>query len=81
MQSTNGSAQSDVNGRWHEQVESFKSGMHKLVDRVSTKYNGEPSWLKKTVDRTGEAIKAHPIAAIGIAIGSGYLLVRFLRRR
>ena len=80
MEGTNGSTHSEAS-LFHDRVEAFKSGMHTFVDQISTKYNGEPSWLKKAVDKTTEAIKAHPIAAVGIAVGSGYLLVRFLRRK
>ena len=79
MEASNGSTQSEAS-LFHDRVEAFKSGMHKFVDKISTKYNGEPSWLKKAIGKTTEAIKAHPVAAVGIAVGSGYLLVRWLRR-
>ncbi len=35
-----------------------------------------PSFLA----RVGKVIKAHPIAAVGIAFGIGYLAVRIIRR-
>ena len=66
MQSSNGSIHFD------ERVESFKAGMHKLVDRMTTK----PNWVGKSADW----IREHPIASVGIALGAGYALFRIIRR-
>ena len=59
-----------------DQLDAFKSGVHKLVERATTK----PTWLGRAFATTGETIKAHPIAAIGVALGVGYLLVRVARQ-
>lgn len=32
------------------------------------------------IDRMTETIKAHPLAAVGIAFGAGYVLMRLVRR-
>ena len=37
--------------------------------------NGE-----RAIDRAGHLIKAHPFAAIGVAFGFGYLVVRMLKK-
>jgi len=63
----------------NHQLDSFKASVKKLVDRASTKPDGQPTWFKSAVSKTGEMIKAHPIAAIGVAVGAGYLFVRILR--
>ena len=33
-----------------------------------------PTWFGRTIGKTGEAVKEHPIAAIGLALGLGYFL-------
>ena len=58
------------------QFDILKSTIQKLVDRATTK----PTWFGRVVTKTGDTIKAHPIAAVGIAIGVGYAIVRFARR-
>lgn len=60
-----------------EQFAAFKSGVEKLIERTTTK----PTWFGRSITRTSDMIKAHPIAAIGVAIGIGYGIVRIVRRR
>lgn len=71
------SAQTEaIHHLFDEQLDAFKSGVHKVVERATTK----PTWFGRTLARTGETIKEHPIAAVGAAFGLGYLLVRIARR-
>ncbi len=63
-----------------EQFEALKSGMHKLVDRVMTQSDGLPSRVQQWMAKATEAAKAHPYLAIGIALGSGYAIVKIARR-
>lgn len=65
-----------IHHMFDEQLDAFKSGVHKLVERATTK----PTWLGRALASTGETIKAHPIAAVGAALGLGYLLVRVTRQ-
>jgi hypothetical protein len=65
-----------IHHMFDEQLDAFKSGVHKLVERATTK----PTWLGRVLASTGETIKAHPIAAVGVALGLGYLLVRVTRQ-
>ncbi len=82
MPSSNGSAQVESSHpRFEQQFEAVKANVKKWIDRIAIKPSGEPTRLRKLADRTGEAIKAHPIAAVGIAVGAGYLVIRVLRRR
>jgi len=62
-----------------EQFEAFKSGVRKLIDRIEPKVS-EPSRLRSFATRAGETIKAHPLAAAGIALGVGYAIVRIVGR-
>jgi len=62
------------------QIDAFKNGVRKLIDRVSTKPADEPSRLKAFADKATETIKAHPIAAVALALGLGYAVVRIARR-
>ena len=62
-----------------EQLDNFRSGVKKLFDRATHK----PTWFGRALDKTGNTIKNHPIAAIGIAgitpVGVGYAMVRAMR--
>ncbi len=73
---------SSPNGAFHkvldEQFDAFRDSMRKLIDRVDPRE--PPSKLRAIADRTTELIKAHPIAAAGIALGIGYAIVRIARR-
>jgi len=60
-----------------QRFDSLKSGVHKIVERATTK----PTWFGRTVDRASELVRAHPIAAVGIALGIGYVVFRTARRR
>lgn len=62
--------------RFDERFEALKSGVHKLFEKATMR----PTWLGRATDRSAELIKAHPIAAVGIALGISYLVVRAIRR-
>ncbi|HEY6036508.1 MAG TPA: hypothetical protein VIV58_19655 [Kofleriaceae bacterium] len=59
-----------------EQFDSLKSSVKKLIDRTTTK----PTWFGRAINTTSDMIVAHPIAAIGVALGIGYAIVRIVRR-
>ncbi len=78
MRAHTASQQSDSTHRlFDEQFAAFKSGVEKLIERTTTK----PTWFGRSITKTSDMIKAHPIAAIGVAIGIGYGIVRVMRRR
>jgi ElaB/YqjD/DUF883 family membrane-anchored ribosome-binding protein len=64
-----------------EQFDSLKSRIHDAVDRAETSTAGARSWIRGFAGKASELIKAHPFAAVGIAVGVGYAIVRFARRR
>ena len=71
------SAQTEaIHHLFDEQLDAFKSGVHKLVERATAK----PTWFGRAVGKAGETIKAHPIAAIGVTLGLSYLILRIGRR-
>lgn len=57
----------------HDKVNAIKHAVsdlqHKATDRGS-----------KAIDDASKLIKEHPFAAVGIAFGVGYLLMRLVRR-
>ena len=61
-------------------IDSLKSRIRNLIDRAGPTSNEQPSRLRSLSAKATEAIKAHPIAAAGIALGLGYLIVRLARR-
>lgn len=58
------------------QFDALKSSVKKLIDRTTTK----PTWFGRAINTTSDTIVAHPIAALGIALGVGYAIVRIVRR-
>ena len=51
-----------------------------MMDKVATKASGEPSRIRNFAGKASETFKAHPIAAIGVALGLGYVVMRVARR-
>ena len=80
MATQNGSMHGVLSGSsLDDQLESFKANVRKWIDRVSTKREGE-SRVRAFLAKSGELIKDHPIASVGIAFGIGYAVVRIVRR-
>ena len=77
MQTQNGTT-SEAPHVLKAQLESLRSEVSKLIDRVTT--GAAESRLKTFAGIVTEAIKAHPIAAITAAFGAGYVLTRIVRR-
>lgn len=65
----------------------FKSVVEHMTSRAGA-LDDKASEVKTTaaasdtsfISKAGKAIKDHPIAAIGIAFGAGYLFMRLIRR-
>jgi hypothetical protein len=75
MYAQNGTPQRD-HPAFEAQIDALKSGVKNLLDRMTTK----PTWFGALVTRTTETVKAHPVAAIALAAGLGYLVVKIVRR-
>lgn len=81
MSTLNGTTDTDsVPHLLDDRLDAFKAGVRRLMDRVATKASGEPSRIRTFAGTATEAIKAHPIAAIGVALGLGYVVMRIARR-
>jgi len=72
-------------------IDSLKSNLKGVAQQVSTAaaaFKERASETKSHVAararvvgvRVGQAIKDHPVAAVGIALGAGYLVMRLIRR-
>jgi ElaB/YqjD/DUF883 family membrane-anchored ribosome-binding protein len=75
----------------YERIDSIAAGLKDVADQLSStvaSVKGQASdltshavsrasWLRA---RASKAIQDHPIAAIGIAFGAGYLIMRVMRR-
>lgn len=75
----------------HERIDSIASGLRSVADQLST---AASSARNRASDVTSHAVSSasslgakvsklvqqHPLAAIGIAIGAGYLVLRVVRR-
>jgi ElaB/YqjD/DUF883 family membrane-anchored ribosome-binding protein len=58
----------------------LSSAASSLKDRASGVTSHARSSAGSFANRASKAIQDHPIAAIGIALGAGYLLMRLIRR-
>jgi ElaB/YqjD/DUF883 family membrane-anchored ribosome-binding protein len=56
-----------------EKAEAIKSKVVEVKDQVVRRG-------RVAIARMAETIKAHPLAAVGIAFGAGYVVMRVLRR-
>ncbi|MGE5180695.1 MAG: hypothetical protein ACM31C_01470, partial [Acidobacteriota bacterium] len=54
-----------------QQFEAIKANLKKWIDRIAIKPSGEPSRVRQLAGKTRAAIKAHPIAAVAVALASG----------
>jgi len=61
-------------------IDNLASNLKSVVEQMSKQAYSAKKNASSFVAKTGEIIKAHPIAAIGIAFGFGYLVIRALRR-
>jgi ElaB/YqjD/DUF883 family membrane-anchored ribosome-binding protein len=61
-------------------IEQLSSAASSVKDRASDVTSHAMSGASSLGTRTGKAIQNHPIAAIAIALGAGYLVVRWMRR-
>ena len=61
-------------------IESLKTKGAAFKDSVIDVKDHTVEGATKLLARIGRTIKAHPFAAVGIAIGVGYLAMRLIRR-
>jgi ElaB/YqjD/DUF883 family membrane-anchored ribosome-binding protein len=61
-------------------VEVLTSGASSAEDKVSDAKKTVAATVTALAAKAGKAIKDHPLAAIGVAFGVGYLLMRLIRR-
>ena len=74
--------------RFEDRLDQLKESVRAMVNERATQVKDAAADAKdaivrksgRAVSRVGNLIKDHPIAAIGIAFGVGYLAVRLLRR-
>jgi ElaB/YqjD/DUF883 family membrane-anchored ribosome-binding protein len=75
MQNQNGLRAETLNDRIHLLVSNLKTAASSFKDRATE----AKSHAATIAAKTGRAIKAHPLVAIGVALGAGYLTGRLLR--
>ncbi len=77
----------DHNGRSHsiqdnleDKLDAIKTQVRKLVEQVSDTTKPAVKRMRSFGEEATDLIRAHPIAAAGIAFGLGYVVVRIARR-
>lgn len=76
MKTQNGTLESN----FKNVVEILESAASSVDDKVSGAKKTVAKGVTSFAAKAGETIKNHPIAAIGIALGVGYLVMRMIRR-
>ena len=71
----------DLSSDVHEVRENIKDLGNSVGDMASRQYERAQDMATDALQDTGDAIQRNPLTAIGIAIGVGFLLGRFLSGR
>lgn len=70
----------DVSNEVSSRLDSLKDGVEKIIDVGTGKAKELPDMAKNGIDALGAQIKKHPVAALAIAFGVGFLAMRLIRR-
>jgi len=70
----------DVVNELETRFDGLKDNMKHLVDEVPAKASAIRAQAMNSIEYIGRQIKKHPIAALGIAFGAGFLVMRLIRR-
>lgn len=70
----------DVTNEVESRFESVKQGVEKIIDVGTGKAKELPAMAKDGIDALGVQIKKHPVAALAIAFGIGFVAMRLIRR-
>ncbi len=70
----------DVTNEIESRIDALKDGVKHVFDVSSERAAGLKDSAKTGIDALGTQIKKHPIAALAIAFGIGYVAMRLIRR-
>jgi ElaB/YqjD/DUF883 family membrane-anchored ribosome-binding protein len=84
-------ARNNITARFDERFDALKKSMRHLVDagndtaaalkdRMIDVKDSAVSTTRTGINATGRLIKEHPIAAIAIAFGVGFIAIKLIRR-
>ena len=65
---------------FEDRLESLKESVRDLVDAGGERAGAIKDSVLAGTKKTGSLIKAHPVIAIAIAFGIGYIAMRIMRR-
>ena len=65
---------------FERRVDQMKDGVKHIVDVGTHKAQDVRTAATTQVDKLGKLIQQHPLAAVGVAFGAGYILMRVVRR-
>lgn len=64
----------------HEADDGVSELLHEAGDRIIALKDEYSTTLGKQIDELGKTMKKHPVLAIGIGLGAGYILARIIHR-
>ncbi len=70
----------DVTNELETRFDGLKDNVKHLVDGVPEKASAFRAQAMNSIEYIGAQIKKHPMAALGIAFGAGFLVMRLVRR-
>ncbi len=71
---------SSVASEFESRLDSLKDSVRELLDAGSERAASFKDTAMTNANKLGNVIKEHPIAAIAIAFGVGYVVMRMIRR-
>ncbi|CAN5503307.1 hypothetical protein BH11MYX1_BH11MYX1_37810 [soil metagenome] len=70
----------DVMNDLEDRFDGLKDGAKHLIDEAPGAATKIKDRAMNSIEYVGDQIKKHPIAALGIAFGAGFLAMRLIRR-
>jgi ElaB/YqjD/DUF883 family membrane-anchored ribosome-binding protein len=73
-------ARTSISSDFDARLDSLKDSVKDLLDAGSERASNFKDSALTGANKVGGLIKAHPVAAVAIAFGVGYLVMRMIRR-
>jgi len=71
---------SSVSSELESRLDSLKDSVRELIDAGSERAANFKDTAMTNANKLGNVIKEHPIAAVAVAFGIGYIVMRMIRR-
>ena len=73
-------ARTSMSSEFDSRLDSLKNGVKENIEAGGERAQDIRATAMSGVNKVGQLIKSHPVAAVAIAFGVGYLMMRLIRR-